>query len=59
MLKEMETIINFATKCNNIPNTFSILITNNGAKFGFFKSIPINGDGPWREDNNAFFFSYD
>ena len=46
-------------KCNNIPNTFSLIIIDNGAKFGFFKSIPINGDGPWRVDNKAFFFSYD
>jgi hypothetical protein len=46
-------------KCNNIPNTFSLIITDNGAKFGFFRSIPIGGDGPWREDNKAFFFSYD
>jgi len=47
------------SKCDNIPNTFSIVTTNNGAKFGFFRSIPIDGDGPWREDNKAFFFSYD
>ena len=47
------------SKCNNIPNTFSIIITDNGAKFGFFRSIPIDGDGPWRVDNKAFFFSYD
>ena len=46
-------------KCNNIPNTFSIVTTNKKHKFGFFKSIPINGDGPWREDDKAFFFSYD
>ena len=46
-------------KCNNVPNTFSLIIIDNGAKFGFFKSIPINGDGPWRVDNKAFFFSYD
>ena len=46
-------------KCNNIPNTFSLIITDNGAKFVFFRSIPIDGDGPWRQDNKAFFFSYD
>ena len=46
-------------KCNKTPNTFSIVTTNKEHKFGFFKSIPINGDGPWVNDDKAFFFSYD
>ena len=41
------------------PNTISFVTTNKGNKFGFFRSIPINGDGPWRTDNNAFFISFD
>jgi hypothetical protein len=47
------------TKCNNIPNTFSIVTTTKGKKFGFFRSIAINGNGDWKQDNKAFFYSFD
>ena len=46
-------------KCNKVPNTFSIVTTNKGIKFGFFRSSAINGDGPYLIDNKAFFISFE
>ena len=46
------------SKCNNIPNTFSLITTTKGVKFGFFRSISINGNGNWLPDNKAFFYSF-
>ena len=48
---------NFHTLCNNIPNTFTLVTTTKGAKFGFFRSIAINANGPWLQDNKSFFIS--
>lgn len=47
------------SKCNNVPNTLSFITTTKGNKFGFFRSLAINGDGPWQVDNKAFFVSLD
>ena len=47
------------SKCNNIQNTFSIVTTTKGKKFGFFRNIAINGNGDWMQDNKAFFYSFD
>ena len=57
--KDGQNYSNCHSKCNNVPNTISFVTTNKGNKFGFFRSIPINGDGPWRTDNKAFFISFD
>ena len=46
-------------KINNIKDTISLVITKKGRKFGVFRHIGINGNGPWRIDNNAFIFSLD
>ena len=46
-------------KINKIEDTISLVITKKGRKFGVFRHIGINGDGPWRIDNNAFIFSLD
>ena len=46
-------------KCDNIPNTMTLITTTKGIKFGFFRSIVINGNGPWKQDNKAFFISLD
>ncbi len=46
-------------KCNKIEDTISLIITKFGRKFGVFKHISTNGDGPWQIDNNAFIFSID
>ena len=46
-------------KCNNIQNTFSVITTTKEKKFGFFRSIAINGNGEWLKDNKAFFYSFD
>ena len=45
----------------NVPmsNTISFVTTNKGNKFGFFRSIPIDRNGPWSIDNKAFFISID
>lgn len=47
------------SKCNNVPNTLSLVTTTKGRKFGFFRSIAINGNGLWKNDNKAFFISLD
>ena len=57
--RDGQNYANCHSKCNNVPNTFSLIITNKDKKFGLFRSIPINGQGPWRSDNKAFFISYD
>lgn len=46
------------SKCNNISNTFSLITTTKGVKFGLFRSISINGNGDWLPDNKAFFYSF-
>ena len=50
---------NCHSKCNNVPNTISLITTNNDKKFWLFRSIQINGSGPWSSDNKAFFISFD
>ena len=57
--KDGQNYTNCHFKCNNIPNTFSVITTKKGNKFGFFRSIAIDGQGPWKVDNNAFFVSFD
>ena len=57
--KDGQNSANCHSKCNNVPNTFSLVKTCNGIKFGLFRSIAINGQGPWRSDDKAFFMSLD
>ena len=57
--KDGQNYTNCHEKCNNIPNTLSLITTTKDKKFGFFRSISINGQGPWKVDNKAFFISYD
>ena len=57
--KDGQNSENCHSKCNNVPNTFSLVKTCNGIKFGLFRSIAINGDGPYRSDDKAFFMSLD
>lgn len=57
--KDGQNYSNCHAKCNNIPNTLSLITTTKDKKFGFFRSISINGQGPWKVDNKAFFISYD
>ena len=57
--KDGQNYSNCHSKCNNVPNTFSVITTKKGNKFGFFRSIAIDGQGPWKVDNNAFFISFD
>ena len=49
----------YNSKCNYIPNTFTIVTTNNNNKFCFFRSIAMNEHGIRTDDKKAFFFSYD
>ena len=35
----------------------TLITTTKGIKFGFFRSIAINGNGGWKPDNKAFFIS--
>ena len=55
--RDGQNYANCHSKCNNVPNTLSLIITNKDKKFGLFRSIAINGSGPWRADNDAFFIS--
>ena len=57
--KDGQNYSNCHSKCNNVSNSFSLIETNNSRKFGLFRSIAINGDGPWRSDDKAFFMSLD
>ena len=57
--KDGKNYDNCHSKCNNVPNTFSFIETNNCKKFGLFRSIKINGQGPWCSDDKAFFISLD
>ena len=57
--KDGQNHSNCHSKCNNVPNTLSVITTNKDKKFGFFRSIAINGQGPWKIDNKAFFISFD
>jgi len=57
--KDGQNYTNCHSKCNNVPNTFSLITTKKGNKFGFFRSIAIDGQGPWKADNKAFFVSFD
>ena len=57
--RDGENYANCHSKCNNVPNTLSLVTTNKDKKFGLFRSIPINGCGPWSSDNKAFFISSD
>ena len=57
--RDGENYANCHSKCNNVSNTLSLIITNKDKKFGLFRSIPINGGGPWLSDNKAFFISLD
>ena len=57
--RDGENYANCHSKCNNVPNTLSLIITNKDKKFWLFRSIPINGSGPWLSDNKAFFISLD
>ena len=57
--RDGENYSNCHAKCNNVPNTFSLITTNKDKKFALFRSIPINGSGPWSPDNKAFFISLD
>ena len=44
--KDGQNYANCHSKFNNVPNTFSMIETNNPRKFGLFRSIAINGSGP-------------
>ena len=57
--KDGQNYSNCHSKCNNVSNLLSLVETNNYRKFGLFRSIAIDGDGPWRSDSNAFFISLD
>ena len=46
----------YNSKCNYIPNTFTIVTTNNNNKFCFFRSIATNEHGIRIGDKKAFFF---
>ena len=56
--RDGQNYANCHSKCNNVPNTLSLIITNKDKKFGLFRSIAVNGQGPWRSDDNAFFISF-
>ena len=48
---------NFHKKCDNIPNTVTIIRSANGYIFGGFMTQTWDSFGTWKEDKNAFIFS--
>ena len=63
-IKDGQNVENFHSKCNNCPNTLTLIETNNIRIFGLFKSIDEINIGPftknpWHSDNRAFFISLD
>ena len=57
--KDGQNYSNCHSKCNKVPNTISLITTNNDKIFGLYRSIPINGSDDWKIDNKAFFISLD
>ena len=49
--------VKFHEKCNNIPNTVTIIRSANGYAFGGFTTQAWHSSGTWKADKNAFIFS--
>ena len=49
--------LNFHHKCDNIPNTITIIRSANGYVFGGFTTQTWDNCGTWKEDKNSFIFS--
>ena len=52
---------NFHTKCYNIPNSLTVIKTENNRRFGRFTSSTweTNNTGEFKKDKKAFIFSLD
>ena len=53
-------VINFHSRCDNIPNTLVVIKSAGNRRFGGFTSIPwTSSNGEYKDDPNAFLFSFD
>ena len=50
---------NFHSKCDNIPNTLTVIQTKGNRRFGGFTTLSWDRSGQWKDDKNAFLFSLD
>ena len=56
-----DDVINFHSKCDNIPNTLVLIKSAENRRFGGFTSIPWTSSekNEYKDDPNAFLFSLD
>ena len=53
-------VINFHSRCDNIPNTLVVIKSAGNRRFGGFTTIPwTSSNGECKDDPNAFLFSID
>ena len=53
-------VINFHSRCDNIPNTLVVIKSAGNRRFGGFTSIPwTSTQDEYKDDPNAFLFSFD
>ena len=51
--------IDFHSKCDNIPNTLTIIKSKGNRRFGGFTTQTWDTSGKYKDDKNAFLFSLD
>ena len=58
---DADRVINFHSKCDNIPNTLVLIKSEGNRRFGGFTSIPWTSpiEQEFKDDPNAFLFSLD
>ena len=52
-------VINFHSKCDNIPNTLVLIKSAGNRRFGGFTTQTWDSSGKWKDDKNTFLFSLD
>jgi len=52
-------VINFHSKCDNIPNTLVLIKSAGNRRFGGFTTQTWDSSGNYKDDKNAFLFSLD
>ena len=57
--KDGDTAKIFHEKCNELPNTLTIIKTKEGKRFGGYTSQKWEGNNVYKQDENAFIFSLD
>ena len=52
-------VIDFHSKCDNIPNTLTVIKSKGNRRFGGFTTQTWDSSDKWKDDKNAFLFSLD